>query len=74
VKGAITSSPHLVAQLGRILPHANVNVLSDVAVAASSAQAALESAVVNVEINRNAITDASERDPPLLGSSCRPES
>jgi methenyltetrahydrofolate cyclohydrolase len=41
----------------RILPGANVNVLSDVAVAASSARAALEAAEVNVEINVAALRD-----------------
>jgi formiminotetrahydrofolate cyclodeaminase len=41
----------------RILPGANVNVLSDVAVAASSARAGLESAIINIEINRSAIRD-----------------
>ncbi|HEX4213877.1 MAG TPA: cyclodeaminase/cyclohydrolase family protein [Candidatus Dormibacteraeota bacterium] len=40
-----------------ILPGANVNVISDVAAAASSARAALECALVNVEVNRGAITD-----------------
>lgn len=35
----------------RILAGANVNVLSDVAVAASSARAALEAAVMNVTVN-----------------------
>jgi methenyltetrahydrofolate cyclohydrolase len=41
----------------RILPGANVNVLSDVAVAASSARAALAAAEVNVEINVAALRD-----------------
>ena len=36
---------------------ANVNVLSDVAVAASSARAALESAAINVEVNLAALHD-----------------
>lgn len=40
-----------------ILPGANVNVISDVAAAASSARSALECALVNVEVNRSAITD-----------------
>jgi formiminotetrahydrofolate cyclodeaminase len=46
----------------RILPGANVNVLSDVAVAASSARAALDAAIVNVEINRAAIKDEAVRE------------
>ncbi len=41
----------------RIQPGANVNVLSDVAVAAASAKAALDSAVVNVEINLAGLQD-----------------
>lgn len=44
-----------------ILDGANVNVVSDVAVAASSARAALDAAAMNVEVNLAAITDASER-------------
>jgi formiminotetrahydrofolate cyclodeaminase len=45
----------------RILDGANVNVLSDVAVAASSARAALDAAVVNVEINLAALKDQDSR-------------
>ena len=45
----------------RILPGANVNVLSDVAIAASSARAGLEGAIVNIEINRVAIKDEAEK-------------
>jgi methenyltetrahydrofolate cyclohydrolase len=45
----------------RILPGANVNVLSDVAVAASSARAGLDAAIINIEINRYAIKDEAER-------------
>jgi formiminotetrahydrofolate cyclodeaminase len=45
-----------------ILPGANVNVLSDVAVAAASARAALEAAIVNVEVNRAALDDPGERE------------
>jgi formiminotetrahydrofolate cyclodeaminase len=44
-----------------ILPGANVNVLSDVAIAASSARAGLEGAIVNIEINRVAIRDEAEK-------------
>lgn len=40
-----------------ILEGSNTNVISDVAVAASSAKAALESAVVNVEINLASMAD-----------------
>ncbi len=47
----------VIALAGRIRPGANVNLLSDVSVAASSARAALESAVVNVEINASALHD-----------------
>jgi formiminotetrahydrofolate cyclodeaminase len=45
-----------------VLPGANVNVLSDVAVAAASARAALEAAIVNVEVNRAALDDPAERE------------
>jgi formiminotetrahydrofolate cyclodeaminase len=47
---------------GRILAGANVNVLSDVAVAAASARAALDAAVINVEINLGAMKDPARRD------------
>ncbi len=40
-----------------ILEGANTNVISDVAVAASSAKSALESAVVNVEVNLASMAD-----------------
>nr|WP_241829902.1 cyclodeaminase/cyclohydrolase family protein [Parafrankia colletiae] len=46
----------------RILDGANVNVLSDVAVAAASARAALDSAAINVRINLASMTDAATRD------------
>jgi methenyltetrahydrofolate cyclohydrolase len=42
-----------------ILDGANVNVLSDVAVAADAARAALTSAAVNVGVNTSALTDKS---------------
>lgn len=45
----------------RILEGANVNVISDVAVAASSARAGLEAATVNVEINLSGMADNPER-------------
>ena len=46
----------------RILPGANVNVLSDVAVAAASARAALDSAAINVWVNLASMTDAATRE------------
>lgn len=46
----------------RIMPGANVNVLSDVAVAAASARAALSSAAINVEVNLGLMKDAARRD------------
>jgi formiminotetrahydrofolate cyclodeaminase len=46
----------------QIAPHTNVNVVSDVAVAAASARAALVAALLNVEANRNGITDPVTRD------------
>jgi methenyltetrahydrofolate cyclohydrolase len=51
----------VVALARRILAGANVNVISDVAVAASSAQAALSAAAVNVEVNLAAMQDAGRR-------------
>ena len=47
---------------GRIMDGANVNVLSDVAVAAASARAALDAAVINVEINLGAMKDPARVD------------
>ncbi|GAB3649967.1 cyclodeaminase/cyclohydrolase family protein [Glycomyces tarimensis] len=47
---------------GRVLDGSNPNVLSDVAVAASSAKSALESAALNVDINLVAIKDADQRE------------
>lgn len=45
----------------RILDGANVNVISDVAVAAASARAALTAAAINVEVNLAALHDAEQR-------------
>jgi methenyltetrahydrofolate cyclohydrolase len=47
---------------GRILEGSNPNVLSDVAVAASAAKSALESAALNVDINVVSIKDPAERE------------
>jgi formiminotetrahydrofolate cyclodeaminase len=52
----------VVGMCRRILPGANVNVISDVAVAAASARAALTCAAVNVRVNLAAMTDAAARD------------
>jgi formiminotetrahydrofolate cyclodeaminase len=46
---------------GGLVERGNPNVLSDVAVASSLARAALESAIVNIEINRSLITDEDVR-------------
>ncbi|MGW6741380.1 cyclodeaminase/cyclohydrolase family protein [Streptomyces sp. NPDC055025] len=51
----------VIALARRILPGSNVNVVSDVAVAASSARAALDAAAVNVEVNLAALTDEGHR-------------
>jgi formiminotetrahydrofolate cyclodeaminase len=51
----------VIALAERIVDDANPNVVSDVAVAASSARAALEAAVVNVEVNVASITDPERR-------------
>lgn len=48
----------VIALAARVLPGANVNVLSDVAVAASSARAALDAGLVNVAVNVASMTDA----------------
>jgi formiminotetrahydrofolate cyclodeaminase len=51
------------ARLARdIADRSNVNVLSDVAVAAVTAGAALDAAIVNVEVNLAAIEDSALRD------------
>ena len=47
---------------GQIMDGANVNVLSDVAVAATSARAALDAATINVEVNTAAMKDPVRRD------------
>jgi formiminotetrahydrofolate cyclodeaminase len=52
----------IIGLAGGVLDGANVNVVSDVAVAASSARAALDSAVINVEINLGAMKDAARQD------------
>ncbi len=52
----------VVGMCRRILPGANVNVISDVAVAAASARAALTCAAVNVRVNLAAMADAAARD------------
>lgn len=52
----------VIALATRIEPGGNVNVLSDVAVAADSARAALRSAQVNVNVNLSAMADADRRD------------
>lgn len=53
--------PEIIDLAGDILPGANVNVLSDVAVAAGSARAALDAAVVNVEVNLAALREGAHR-------------
>jgi formiminotetrahydrofolate cyclodeaminase len=52
----------IIALAGRILAGANVNVVSDVAVAASTGRSALEAAVINVEVNLAAMTDPRRRE------------
>lgn len=51
------AAAQVITLAARIRTRANVNLLSDVAVAASAARAALESAAVNVEINVAALRD-----------------
>jgi formiminotetrahydrofolate cyclodeaminase len=51
----------VVRMCGEILDGSNVNVVSDVAVAAASARAALESAAVNVRVNLVSMNDADTR-------------
>lgn len=55
-------SAEVIRLSGRILEGSNPNVLSDVAVAASAAKSALESAALNVDINVVAIKDPAERE------------
>lgn len=51
----------IIGLAGRVLGGANVNVISDVAVAASAARAALDAAVINVEVNIAAMADGSRQ-------------
>lgn len=55
-------SAQVIKVSGRILEGSNPNVVSDVAVAASAAKSALESAALNVDINVVAIKDPAERE------------
>jgi formiminotetrahydrofolate cyclodeaminase len=50
----------LVEMAEELVGSGNPNVLSDVAVASSTARAALEAAIVNIEINRQQIQDKAE--------------
>jgi formiminotetrahydrofolate cyclodeaminase len=52
----------VIALAGRILDGANVNLLSEAAVAATSARAALTAAALNVEANLATVHDAERRD------------
>ncbi|AEH09765.1 MULTISPECIES: cyclodeaminase/cyclohydrolase family protein [Protofrankia] len=52
----------VVGLCARIIDGANVNVLSDVGVAAASARAALDSAAINVRVNTAVMTDADARE------------
>jgi formiminotetrahydrofolate cyclodeaminase len=52
----------VIALAVKIEPTSNTNLISDVAVAAASARAALDSAALNVEINLAAMNDAGTRD------------
>jgi formiminotetrahydrofolate cyclodeaminase len=52
----------IIALAVKIEPGSNTNLISDVAVAAASARAALDSAALNVEINLGAMNDAAKRD------------
>lgn len=56
------SAVEVIELAGRILDGANVNVVSDVAVAAASARSALQSARINVEVNLASIDDEAVRD------------
>jgi len=56
------ASLELIELAARLEPIANRNVLSDVGVAASVAAAALESALINIEVNRALIKDEGVRD------------
>jgi formiminotetrahydrofolate cyclodeaminase len=58
----VAAAVQVIELAGRILDGANVNVLSDVAVAASSARSALQSARINVEVNLGSMTDQARRD------------
>lgn len=47
--------------VSEVLPGANLNVISDLAVAAASAGAALDGAAINIAVNRGSIRDSGER-------------
>lgn len=55
------AAAEIIRVAGAILDGANVNVLSDVGVAAASARAALEGAMLNVEANLAAMNDEAAR-------------
>ena len=52
----------IIALAVKVEPGSNANLISDVAVAAASARAALDSAALNVEINLAAMNDAGNRE------------
>lgn len=52
----------IIALAVKIEPTSNTNLISDVAVAAASARAALDSAALNVQINLAAMNDAAKRE------------
>jgi formiminotetrahydrofolate cyclodeaminase len=58
----VAAAVDVIGLAGRILDGANVNVLSDVAVAASSARSALQAARINVEVNLTSMSEPARRD------------
>jgi methenyltetrahydrofolate cyclohydrolase len=59
--GVAVLATEVIGLADRIMAGANVNVISDVAVAASAGRAALDAAAINVEINLAAISDQDQR-------------
>ena len=65
--GVARVARRLVDMAGELVDSGNRNVVSDVGVASAAAQAALQGAVLNIEINLRQITD------PLVGTDLRAE-
>lgn len=61
-RATATLTIEIIKLMKHLVDNSNPNVISDVAVAASFAKAALESAVINIEINEKSITTSSNKE------------